>query len=142
MASVAERRYIEELSLLLQKNIKVTTSSGKIYSGILSGVNSQNFNVCLSKVKDSSGSEIFKLFIPGRVIEQIESVEKPFDLKGLADRFERLFPRMVKLYEDAGVIVVMDKIRVTEQGIIEGSGPAAERVQRVYEEFMREKGQQ
>jgi RNA-processing ribonucleoprotein Sm-like component len=36
--------------------------------------------------------------------------------------------------------VVMDRIRVTEKGIVEGSGPAAERVQKVYEEFLREKG--
>jgi len=141
MASVAERRYMEELALMMQKNVKVTTSSGKTYSGILSGVNSVNLNLCLSDAKDSAGNQIFKLFIPGRVVEQVESVEKPFDLKGLAERMERLFPRMVKLYEDAGVIVVMDKIRVTEQGIIEGSGPAAERVQRVYEEFTKEKSQ-
>jgi len=46
---------------------------------------------------------------------------------------------MVKLYEDAGVIVVMDKIRVSERGIVEGSGPAAERVKRVYDEFIKEK---
>jgi len=46
---------------------------------------------------------------------------------------------MVKIVEEAGVIVVMDKIRVTEKGLIEGRGPAAERVQRVYEEFMRER---
>jgi hypothetical protein len=46
---------------------------------------------------------------------------------------------MVKTVEEAGVIVVMDKIRITEKGIIEGSGPAAERVQRVYDEFMKER---
>jgi hypothetical protein len=34
----------------------------------------------------------------------------------------------------------MDRIRVNEKGIIEGAGPAAERVQRVFDEFMREKG--
>jgi len=45
---------------------------------------------------------------------------------------------MVKVIEEAGVIVVMDKIRVTQKGIIEGTGPAAERVQRVYDEFMKE----
>ena len=33
----------------------------------------------------------------------------------------------------------MDKIRVTEKGLIEGRGPAAERVQKVYEEFNRER---
>jgi hypothetical protein len=42
--------------------------------------------------------------------------------------------------DDAGVILVMDRIRVNEKGIIEGSGPAAERVQRVFDEFIREKG--
>ncbi|MFQ5762986.1 MAG: Lsm family RNA-binding protein, partial [Candidatus Bathyarchaeia archaeon] len=49
-----------------------------------------------------------------------------------------VFPRLVKLYEDVGVIVVMDKIRLTKEGIIEGSGPAAERVKKVYEEFLKE----
>ncbi|MEM3018755.1 MAG: Lsm family RNA-binding protein, partial [Candidatus Bathyarchaeia archaeon] len=59
-------------------------------------------------------------------------------LRGLAERLERVFPKLVRLYEEQGVIVVMDRIRVTEKGVIEGSGPAAERVQRIYEEFMRE----
>jgi hypothetical protein len=45
---------------------------------------------------------------------------------------------MVRFYEDAGVIVVMDRIRVGPNGILEGSGPMAERVQRVFDEFMRE----
>jgi len=32
----------------------------------------------------------------------------------------------------------MDKIKVTENGIVEGSGPAAERVERVYSQFISE----
>jgi len=64
--------------------------------------------------------------------------ERPLNLKNLAERLERVFPRLVKLYEDQGVIVVMDKIRVTEKGVIEGSGPADERVQKIYEGFIRE----
>jgi hypothetical protein len=32
----------------------------------------------------------------------------------------------------------MDKVKVTEKGVVEGSGPAAERVQRVYDLFMGE----
>jgi len=31
----------------------------------------------------------------------------------------------------------MDRIRVSEKGIIEGTGPAAERVQKVYDEFVK-----
>jgi hypothetical protein len=45
---------------------------------------------------------------------------------------------MVKLYEDKGFIWVMDKVKLTEKGVVEGSGPAAERVQRVYTAFISE----
>jgi hypothetical protein len=44
---------------------------------------------------------------------------------------------MVRLSEGTGVILVMDRIRVSEKGILEGAGPAAERVQKVYDEFIR-----
>ena len=69
---------------------------------------------------------------------EIFTVEKPFDLKALAERLEKVFPTMVRLYEDKGFIWVMDKVKLTEKGVVEGSGPAAERVQRVYELFMGE----
>ena len=45
---------------------------------------------------------------------------------------------MVKLYEDKGFIWVMDKVKLTEKGVVEGSGPAAERVHKVYEQFISE----
>jgi len=32
----------------------------------------------------------------------------------------------------------MDKIKVTEKGVVEGTGPAAERVQKVYNQFISE----
>jgi len=33
----------------------------------------------------------------------------------------------------------MDKVKVTEKGVVEGTGPAAERVQKVYDQFTSEK---
>jgi hypothetical protein len=45
---------------------------------------------------------------------------------------------MVKLYSDQGFIWVMERIKVTEKGVVEGSGPAAERVQKVYDQFFSE----
>jgi len=45
---------------------------------------------------------------------------------------------MVKLYEDKGFIWVMDKVKVTASGVVEGSGPAAERVQKVFDQFIKE----
>jgi hypothetical protein len=47
---------------------------------------------------------------------------------------------MVRYIREADVILVMDRIRVTRDGVVEGSGPAAERVQKVYEEWLTEEG--
>lgn len=128
---------MEELSHLLQQNIKLTITSGKTYTGQLTGIDPKTLNLCLTDAKNEEGKTIFKMLISGRSVLQIEGVEKPFDLAGLAKRLERVFPRMVKLHQDIGVIVVMDKVRVSEKGVIEGEGPAAERVIKVYDEFTR-----
>jgi len=138
MSSLSDRKYMEELSLLLQKSVTVKTGSGKTYSGTLSGVDTRTMSLCLSEARDETGVVVPKLFLMGGSISEILGVEKPFDLRSLADRLERVFPRMVKVVDEAGVIVVMEKIRLTEKGILEGSGPAAERVQKVYDEFMKE----
>jgi small nuclear ribonucleoprotein (snRNP)-like protein len=138
MSSLPDRRFMEEITALLQKVVTVTTPDGKSYTGVLSGVDSHSLNICLTDAKDSSGRVVHKLFLNGGTVTQIFSSEKPFDLPALADRLERVFPHMVKISEGAGVISVMDRIRVSEKGIIEGSGPAAERVQKVYDEFIRE----
>lgn len=139
MSSMSDRKFMEELAMLLDKNVTVETVQGKKYSGTLSGVDTKTLTLCLTEAKDEQGKVIRKLFLAGGTISQVYSTEKPFALVALAERLERVFPRMVRVMEGAGVIVVMDKIRVTEKGIVEGSGPSAERVQRVYEEFMREK---
>jgi small nuclear ribonucleoprotein (snRNP)-like protein len=129
---------MEEITGLLQKPITVLTSNGKTYSGVLAGVDSRSLNVCLTEAKDETGKLFHKLFVSGSIVTQIFSSVKPFDLHALADRLERVFPRMVKVSEGVGIIMVMDRIRVSEKGILEGTGPAAERVQKVYDEFIRE----
>lgn len=128
---------MEEITAQLQKTITVVTSDGKNYTGILSGVDSHSLNICLTDAKDDSGRLVDKLFLNGVSVVQIFSTEKPFNLQALGERLERVFPRMVKVIGAAGIIVVMDRIRVSEKGILEGTGPAAERVQRVYDEFIR-----
>jgi len=137
MSSLPDRRFMEEISSLLQKIVTVSTVDGKSFTGVLVGLDSHTLNVCLSEVKDESGHVVHRLLLNGAKVNQIFSSERPFNLQALADRLERVFPRMVRTNEGAGVIVVMDRIRVSEKGILEGTGPAAERVQRVYDEFIR-----
>jgi small nuclear ribonucleoprotein (snRNP)-like protein len=136
--SIIQRRFFGELSALVDKTIAVKTVDGKIYTGVLVGVNPENMSLCLAEAKDESGASMHRIFLNGSVVAQIFSVEKPFDLRALAERLEKVFPTMVKLYEDKGFIWVMDKVKVTEKGVVEGSGPAAERVQKVYEQFISE----
>lgn len=131
---------MEELSGLLQRSVSILTSSGRTFTGTLSGIDTDTLSVCLTNARDDKGTGMHKVFLNGKEITQISSFEKPFDLQSLGERLERVFPRMVRVMDDAGVIIVMDRIRVSEKGIIEGAGPAAERVQKVYEEFIREKG--
>lgn len=74
----------------------------------------------------------------GPTIAKVSASERPFNLEGLADRIERVFPNMVRTYHDASTIVVMDKIRVNESGVVEGSGPAADRVRDIFQRFVTE----
>jgi hypothetical protein len=126
--SVAFRKFGEESIQFLGKKISIETSDKKTYSGTLIGIN--------EKLDTSSG--IIKMIINGSFIKEIRLMEKPFDLKALADRFSRVFPGLVKLREDVRAIIVMDKIKVTQNGIEEGTGLAADRIKAIYDEFIRE----
>lgn len=136
--SAAERRFVMEVTSLVDKVVSVVTIDGKTYTGTLIGIDPTNLSLCLSDARDDKGRTIPKIIISGSRVAEIFSAEKPFDLKGLAERLERVFPRMVKLYEKEGFIWVMDRIKVTKNGVVEGTGPAAERVQKIYEQFVQE----
>ena len=136
--SVAQRKYFSEITALADKNVIVLTAAGKKLSGILLGINPDTMSLCLAEAKDEEGKALHRVFLNGNSVTQILSVEKPFDLKALSGRLEKVFPTMVKLYEDKGFIWVMDKVKITEKGVVEGSGPAAERVEKVFVQFMGE----
>lgn len=135
---MAQRKFFTEVGSLIDKAVMVVTVDGKSYSGSLVGVNPDNLSLCLAEAKDEKGRVIHRVFLNGNVVAQILAVEKPFDLKALAGRLEKVFPTLVRLYEDKGFIWVMDKVKVTEKGVIEGTGPAAERVQKVFGQFISE----
>ncbi|MCR6623361.1 MAG: Lsm family RNA-binding protein [Candidatus Verstraetearchaeota archaeon] len=132
-------RYLKELASLLDKNVSVRTIHSKKFRGKLVGYDPSSLNIILSNAKDEENNNYARILIRGEVISEIIREEEPFDLKGLAQRLEKLFPNNVTLLEDAGVIIVMDKVRVTEDGVIEGSGVIAEKVKKIYEQFVQEK---
>ncbi len=134
--SVAQRKLATEIAALVDKHVTVNTTTGKKFSGNLLGINPDNMSLCISDAKDEAGIPFRRIFLNGSIVALISSTDKPFDLAALASRLEKVFPTMVKLYEDQGFIWVMDKVKLTEKGVTEGTGPAAERVQKVYQSFM------
>src|ERR671930_1715988 len=134
MATVVSRKFGEETLQFLAKKVSVETSDQKIYNGTLTGID-EKLNVVLDNVNVEG---ILKLILNGSFVKEIKLMEKPFDFRALSDRLARVFPGLVKIREDVGAIIVMDKIKVTQAGVEEGVGLAADRVRTIYEEFMRE----
>jgi small nuclear ribonucleoprotein (snRNP)-like protein len=134
MAAVVARKFGEEMVQFLGKKVAVETADQKVYNGILTGID-EKLDVVLDKIE---GQGILKVILNGSFVKEIRLLEKPFDFKALSDRLSRVFPGLVKIREDVGAIIVMDKIKVTQGGIQEGTGLAAERVKSIFDEFIRE----
>jgi len=134
MAAVITRKFVEETLQFIGKKVSIETSDQKVYNGTLMGIN-EKLDVILDNVV---GHGILKVILNGSFVKEIKLMEKPFDFKALSDRLARVFPGLVKIREDVGAIIVMDKIKVTQGGIEEGVGLAADRVRAIYDEFMRE----
>lgn len=127
-----------ELATLIGRQVTVTTTSQDEYRGMLLAASPDNLTVSLGDVQDNSGKRFYRVVLNGGIVAKIVVEKVLVDLRRLAERIERVFPKMVRLNEEAGVIIVMEKIRVDESGVIEGSGPAAERVGAIYREFVHE----
>ncbi|PVX25741.1 MAG: Sm ribonucleo [Candidatus Bathyarchaeum sp.] len=136
--SVAKRKFFGELGTLVDRTVMVITVNGNKYTGTLSGIDPDSLSLSLTDARDEKGKQTHKIFLNGSTVAEIFTIEKPFDLKALSERLEKVFPTMIKLYEAKGFIWVMEKIKVTDKGVVEGSGPIAERAQRVYDLFAKE----
>jgi small nuclear ribonucleoprotein (snRNP)-like protein len=134
MSALTIRKFYEEILQFVGKKVSLETTYEKNYSGTLSAID-EKLNTVLENIE---GQGILRIIINGSFLKEIKLLEKPFDLKGLADRLSRVFPGLVKIRDDVNAIIVMDKIKVTEHGVEEGTGLSADRVKSIYEEFMRE----
>ena len=134
MSALIIRKFGEETLQFLGKKVSIETSDNKVYSGTLAGID-EKLDVVLDNVE---GHGIMKLILNGSFVREVRLMEKPFDFKALADRFTRVFPGLVKIRDDIGAIIIMDRIKVTQSGVEEGTGPTADRVRQIYDDFMKE----
>ena len=137
--STSSRRFFRELISLLESPVNVIMTSGKTHGGILKGFDVNTLSLVLANAKDNEGNLAHRVFINGNNIVELVKTEEPFDLKGLAEELQKIFPPgEVKYLEDARIISILNKIRITEKGV-EGTGPIAERVRKVYDHYFEEK---
>ncbi|MFP3417554.1 MAG: Lsm family RNA-binding protein [Nitrososphaeria archaeon] len=132
MSSLVEKKYIEELSSIVGKRVRVDTEEGEV-EGTLIAV-----DPLLNLIIEIKAETTIRIVYSSKVVKKITLLEELFDLKGLADRLNKVFPNMVKLREDIGAIIVMDKIKVTKSGVVEGTGPSAEKVKQIYDAYLQE----
>ena len=136
--STGARHFLKELASLIGATVVISTTTGKTLTGKLKGYDPASLSMALSDARDADGTSYHRIIVTGHTIIEIVKTEDPFDLKGLADELEALFPPgEVRLIEDARVILVLNKVRVSEQGV-EGTGPLADRIRKVYTRFMEE----
>ena len=96
MSALARRRYFEQLSTLMSNLVTVMTIDGKKHVGVLEGYNPDTLSVCLSDAKDEKGNVVHRIFLSGSAVSQIYTTEKPFDLKALANRLEKVFKKRLE----------------------------------------------
>jgi len=130
------RKFNEDISNLIGNFVLIVTSNGNKYKGKLVGI-TENLNLILENIENNE-DKLYKIVLNGNFVSEIGLLSEPFNLKALGERLEKVFPGLVKIHEDIKAIIVMDKIKVTDKGVTEGIGLAAERVRAVYEEFIKD----
>jgi|YelNatPaOPRAMG01_1025707.scaffolds.fasta_scaffold08449_3 small nuclear ribonucleoprotein (snRNP)-like protein len=139
--SEATRRLRQELSSLLDRQVMVKLSDGSRYEGKLKGIDADGLtlHLVLEDVRDAGGNEVPKVFISGsHVLEIVIKERAAFNAREFASYvIERLKvrPDTVKVDEALNAVRLLDRYVVSEKGV-EGSGPFAEKLYSVWQEYM------
>ena len=119
---------------MLNKKVQVITTNGNVYKGLLVGLDDR-LNIILADVITEKNERFPRMLIMNHVITQISLLEEKLDLREFARYLEKYFPGMVKYVEEANIVLVGDKVRVSEIGV-EGTGPMAKRVKEIFDEYL------
>ncbi|AHC51049.1 Sm ribonucleo [Sulfolobus acidocaldarius SUSAZ] len=136
------RRISGDLGSLLDKTIIVKLNNNKVYSGVLSSFEVSPFMISLLNAKDNDNNIYYKVIINGNMITEILVKSAPlFDPREFADVITKelnLRTTDIKVYEEAGVVTILDRVKVTENGV-EGSGPLAQKVYDIFNSYIDKK---
>lgn len=136
----AMRAFNRELAAVVGATVEVVINTGKTYLGTLKGIDQTSLSIVLSDVVADGETSIPKIFIYGSSIISFSVAEREISLEGLVKELEKTFPPGgVQFFPDTGIILVMNKIRISKDGI-EGSGPLYERVAVIADDWLKEHG--
>jgi small nuclear ribonucleoprotein (snRNP)-like protein len=141
----AQRKLVTKLNTLLGRKISVRLVNGQSYTGILEGFDHPHFNLLLTGAVDKDGNSYSSVIIRGEVVSEIVEVEQklfdPVEFKDFLIKKLNLKPYDVAVIEEAGSVVVLKKITVSEKGV-EGVGPMVNSIHAVFQEYMKSKKKQ
>jgi len=140
--SYGTRSIAGELTRLIDKKITVRLVDGKTYSGRLLSLDPASFHLVLGDVEGDESSRFYRVVINGNRVSEILVQEQPlFDAEEFTSYLVsklNLRPFDVKVLREANAVIVYDRYKVSEAGV-EGSGPTAERIYEVYQEYLEQK---
>ena len=138
--AAALRAFNKELISIVGATITVVTTDGKTHTGVLRGIDVNSLSIVMTDVTAGEGEKVPKIFIYGSGIVSFSVAEEDISLEGLVRELEKVFPPGgVRYFPDTAVIVVMNKIRITPDGV-DGSGPLYERVVQIAQPWLEEHG--
>jgi small nuclear ribonucleoprotein (snRNP)-like protein len=130
-----------EINALADKRVKVELADGPdhYYIGELVGYDLNSGTIILNNVVDEEQMKFSKIVVHGNLWTRVFQEEPPFPMEELGDRIAKMFPAgQIKFQPESNTISILNgKILVSENGV-EGSGPTAERVNRIFEQFLEE----
>ena len=129
------RLFNTEIQGLLDKIVKVYLEDDKFFVGQLKSI-SEDGNLILNNAKNEKNKTFPKILIRNNYYNFVTLEEEPFPMQALADRIAKIFSKgHVDFKEDQNIISILNgKIIVDEEGV-RGSGPSAERVKTIFEQF-------
>ena len=135
-------KIMTKMNSLVGRKIRVVLANGRVYTGKLDGFDIHSFNLLLVNAEDNEGNTYPSVIINGSMISEIIETEKrlfdPKEFRDLVIKKLGLREYDVTVIEEAGTVVIMRKITVSEKGV-EGSGPLLNSVYAIYNEYMKKK---
>ena len=137
LQSAANREFNKHISQALNQMCKVELEfEHRYYIGRLIGVDMTTLSLCLENAKDDKNNKIAKIFIRGNSWTTVQTIGEPFPMEKLLERLKKILPgEEITLNDDNTIHLLGGKLVVSERGV-EGRGPTAERVQKVFESFV------